>query len=273
MKTHPFADILPLLEGEAFDALVADIRANGLMEPITIHHDKILDGRNRHRACAAAGIEPRFRDYDGDDPLAFVVSMNVQRRHLDESQRGMVAARLANMAAGDNQHTRGAANLPILSQAQAGVMMNVSERTVRSAVKVRDSATPELIQAVDRATITVSVAAQLAAMPVGVQRRAAADPERAPILAKQEARTEREAKLGARQLAWPTKRYGVAYIDCPWRFEAYSEDTGQGRAAEAHYPTMGPESLAALDVPQSPPMTASCSCGPRRRPCPRPLSC
>ena len=59
MKAHPYADILPLLEGEAFDSLVADIRANGLLEPITIHEGMILDGRNRYRACEAAGIEPQ----------------------------------------------------------------------------------------------------------------------------------------------------------------------------------------------------------------------
>ena len=64
MKPHPFADILPLLEGEAFDSLVADIRANGLLEPIMIHEGLILDGRNRYRACEAAGIRaaiPRVR--------------------------------------------------------------------------------------------------------------------------------------------------------------------------------------------------------------------
>ena len=68
MKPHPYADILPLLEGEAFDALVADIRANGLLEPITLYEGMILDGRNRWNACKAAGVEPQFREFDGDGP-------------------------------------------------------------------------------------------------------------------------------------------------------------------------------------------------------------
>ena len=91
MKPHPFADILPLLEGEAFDSLVADIRANGLLEPIMIYEGLILDGRNRYRACEAAEIEPRFREFDGDDPLA---SLNVHRRRLSESQRAFARPRM-----------------------------------------------------------------------------------------------------------------------------------------------------------------------------------
>ena len=92
MKPHPYADILPLLEGEAFDALVADIRANGLMEPITVYQDMVLDGRNRLRACTAAGVEPEFWEFNGDDPLAFVLSLNLHRRHLTPSQCAMVGA-------------------------------------------------------------------------------------------------------------------------------------------------------------------------------------
>ena len=47
IPTHPLAQLFPLMEGPAFEALVADIRANGLMNPITLCDDKLLDGRNR----------------------------------------------------------------------------------------------------------------------------------------------------------------------------------------------------------------------------------
>ena len=103
LKAHPYAEIVPPLEGEPFDELVADIRANGLLHPITIHQGMVLDGRNRLRACQAARIEPRFVEYDGGDPLSFVLSQNLHRRHLSESQRGMVVARLETLKHGGDR--------------------------------------------------------------------------------------------------------------------------------------------------------------------------
>src|SRR5262245_65467537 len=110
LQFHPLADIFPLVEGAEFDELVADIREHGLHEPIVVFEDKILDGRNRYRACEAAGVEPTFTAYTGDDPIAYVVSLNLRRRHLDESERAMVAAQLATLKHGDQQHSGGVAH-------------------------------------------------------------------------------------------------------------------------------------------------------------------
>jgi hypothetical protein len=71
LEFHPLANLFPLLDGAEFDDLVADVKANGQIEPITILDGKILDGRNRYRACVAAGITPRLAEHSGGDPLAF----------------------------------------------------------------------------------------------------------------------------------------------------------------------------------------------------------
>ena len=88
LEFHPLANLFPLVEGTEFDDLVADIGAHGLHEPIVVFEDKILDGRNRYRACMAARVEPTFTVYMGDDPISYVVSLNLRRRHLNEFSAG-----------------------------------------------------------------------------------------------------------------------------------------------------------------------------------------
>ena len=93
-----------MIAGADFAALVADIKANGLQEPIRTLGGLILDGRNRFRACEQAGVHPRTVDLPTDtDPVKYVVSANIHRRHLSTSQRAMVAAEIANMRNGERK--------------------------------------------------------------------------------------------------------------------------------------------------------------------------
>jgi ParB-like chromosome segregation protein Spo0J len=155
---HPLANIFPLMEGDAFGALVADIRANGLRDA-TLHEDKILDGRNRYRACRDAGVEPRFESPDIDDPLAFVIGKNALRRHLNESQRSMAAAKVANMRQGERTDlpSKGGKSL---SQNDTAKLFNVGISSVQRAVLVVKHGSAELQQAVERGEISVSAAAE-----------------------------------------------------------------------------------------------------------------
>ena len=92
---HPVANLFPLLSGDALRELAADIKKNGLREPILLDPEGlIIDGRNRYRACHLSGVEPRFVQWEGQGTLPEVaLSLNLHRRHLDESQRAMAAER------------------------------------------------------------------------------------------------------------------------------------------------------------------------------------
>ena len=65
---------------------------------------------------------------------------------------------------------------------------------------------------------------------------------------KAERRASRERELGAKQSAFPNKKYGVIYLDPPWRFEVRSRETGLDRSPDNHYPTMTIEEIAKLGV-------------------------
>lgn len=187
---HPVADIFPPMGAREFDALCEDIRQHGLREPIWLHPDgSVIDGRHRLRACAREGVEPRFRTWDGDGALvAFVVSLNLHRRHLDEGQRALVAGRIANMRQGQRTDLELSANLPKVSLSDAAELLNVGERSVRHARQVLDEGTPELVAAVESGDLSVSFAAKVAELP-------AADQEDIAVLPKAEAIEEYKRRV------------------------------------------------------------------------------
>lgn len=263
LEFHPLADLFPLIEGAAFDELVADVKANGIREPIVILGGKILDGRNRYRAGIAAGvIDPDapahdgismqrwcklFRDETGD-PLDWVLSKNLHRRHLDESQRAALGAKLETLAHG-GARTDQDATLH-LNRAAIGKLVNVSPRTIAKASKVKSEGAPELFGAIERGEVTATVAEKLLALPRDRQADVLGKVEakRLPTLAKQAMREATEKRLADKTRALPSRLFNVIYADPPWRFEPYSRDTGLDRAADNHYPTQSLEDIKRLPV-------------------------
>jgi ParB/Sulfiredoxin domain len=160
---HPIANIFPLMTGQEFDRFRDDIKAKKLQEPIIIHENKILDGRNRYNACKELRLTPDIKPYDGYDPLGFVLSANLHRRHLNESQRAMVAAKLVTTKLGDNQHIKKEGR-PI-DQPTAAHMLNVSAKSVQRAKEVVDKATPNIQALVENGKVPVSVAKEVAKLP------------------------------------------------------------------------------------------------------------
>lgn len=158
---HELANIFPLMTDDEINALAADIRENGLFEKIVLYDGKILDGRNRYMACLRAGVTPEFEQYQGDAPLQYVISLNLHRRHLNESQRAVIAERLANMPLGGATYR--SANLPTennISQAEAAEMLNVSDRTIRTIKAIKETR-PELIEQIVAGELTANKAYKL----------------------------------------------------------------------------------------------------------------
>lgn len=158
MDCHPYAQLFPLLDEAGLKALADDIRKHGLREPITTDPEgRIIDGRNRLAACKLAGVTPVYDPpFVGDDRgvLSLVISKNLHRRHLNESQRAMVAADIANLPRGrqpaDNGKpaNRRICESPPVSQSQAADLLNVSERSVSRAKRIQRDASPDVQAAV-----------------------------------------------------------------------------------------------------------------------------
>jgi ParB-like chromosome segregation protein Spo0J len=147
MKTHPLAKLFPEITGQDFIDLVADIKANGLRQPIITLDDQILDGVNRSNACLQAKVKPRYEKFTGKDPQAFVVSQNLQRRHLTTSQRAMIAAQLSECK---NSY---------IGDAETAKTLKISRQSISSAKRV-SKASPKLAAKVKAGKITLHKAEQ-----------------------------------------------------------------------------------------------------------------
>jgi hypothetical protein len=202
--------MFPMMRDDEVVALVDDIRANGLIEPIWVFQKQILDGRNRFKGCNEAGVEPVFREWKGTDPLGFVVSENLRRRHLDAGRRAAIAVRRRDgkdsvldrceAEAKERQRLRkkGTPKVEYLGEAaeQAAAMFLVGKQYVYDAKRVRE-ADPALLEQVIEGDISLQDALDEIATRKQTRKRA------------QIARTVKEQSLPERQypvlLAGPTR--------------------------------------------------------------------
>jgi hypothetical protein len=132
-----------------FDRLKQDIKDNGLLEDIELYENKIIDGRNRYKACLEVGVTPRFKEFEGENTLKYVISKNLHRRHLNESQRGLVASRLANLNWGQRESPIGDS----ISRKQASEMLNVGSSTI-DRIREIEQKKPEEIQRIERGEVS-----------------------------------------------------------------------------------------------------------------------
>jgi hypothetical protein len=97
VEVHKAAELFPMLPDDKLEELTQDIRQRGLIHPIITYQGQLLDGRNRWEACARLAIMPRTEEYKGDDPIGYVVSANIQRRHLTVSELGILGKEVEEM--------------------------------------------------------------------------------------------------------------------------------------------------------------------------------
>ncbi len=230
---HPYAEIFPHSSETDFSALTHDILLNGLLDPIVLYQDQILDGRNRMNACANASVKPHYTIFEGDDEAAlkFVISKNLCRRHLDAGQRAMVAARIANIKHGQNRYTFDESPAgDSTKMASVAAKLDVGKRSVERARKVVASGDDVVIAAVDSGQLPVATAERIVQLPKeeraaaiaeakAPKRRAKTPPEPTPEPEVDPMDTDEGVELlGAFISAADDlrRRFGVDVLDAQW---------------------------------------------------------
>lgn len=233
---HEYANLFPMLDEIELGELTDDIRLRGLEEEIVLYEGKILDGRNRYLACREAKVKPRFGQYTGHDALGYVISMNLHRRHLNSSQRAVIALdalpKLEAKARERQQATHfgslGGGNISTTEETgkardEAAATFGTNPRYVSDAKKIAEEA-PELLPQIREGEITIPKAKRV------INER------------KREQKREHMKTVSFEESV--QGHYSVVYADPPWQFS----NSGLNGSAEHHYPTMPTDEIAALPV-------------------------
>jgi N6-adenosine-specific RNA methylase IME4 len=242
LESHKFADIFPMVEGEQAEQLKLDIKENGLIQPIVLFEGKILDGRNRYKASKELGLTPKFETYTGEKPLEFVISGNLKRRHLTESQRAVIAQDIMPMLEEEARKRQGTRNdlvekvpqskkevMENKSAVKAGKIFQVNEKYIREVKKLREAGNEKVIEEIRAGTKTISE----------VKKE-----ERIEKIEKQRADIKSNTETTK-----PTGKYNVIVIDPPWDYgndENYNPDSFRGTCP---YPVMKFEEIKDIKLP------------------------
>jgi len=246
MKPHKFADIFPLMNNKEYKELKIDIKENGLLEPIILFEGKILDGRNRYNVCQELKIEYKTREYKGKSALQYVISTNLKRRHLNESQRGMIAIEHREMfdeearkrhdnPFGVPQETKGLGHKchhPFVSYGKSrdklGEAFGIGGRIINMAKTVKQKA-PERVGAIKKGEEKIST----------VYRE----------IKIEEQKKEIEKLIPKKEIKGV---YDVIVIDPPWSYEeGFSSYDEKGKRGVTDYPTMDLSELKKIKLPMA----------------------
>lgn len=265
LKAHPAADLFPMMSEAELEELAADIRQRGQLEPIVVtttgKEDLILDGRNRYEACHRVGVEPYLLTWEDElsptaSPTAFVLSKNLRRRHLNETQRAVIgeeALELFEAEAKKRQKTGKAASEPPPTLAPRGAKVAAPEPAAPKPPKSgKGKAAAAAAKAVGASTRSVERAKAVLAKKPELREQLKA----AKLTLKQAEKAIRKEEQLKNVLEYrpPVGTYSVIVADVPWKYDDELDGSDQVRGATP-YPPMPLEEILKV----KPPAAADCA--------------
>ena len=277
LTPHPAAELFPMLDDARLAELAADIRENGLREPIQILDGQIIDGRNRHRACQMAGVTPQFKQVATDaNPWALVWSLNGQRRDLSTDQRYILwkqcsendaewqAAQKRIQDERRKKQSEAAKVQHNISNPRAGELKPSSGSCTNSTETKSDGGSnarasgPKSNSAREEKAKQANVDAGTVARNDWLERHrpdlyekvkgGEISSSRAYTQAQKDKKKEALENISAQEVKAAQGVYDVIVLDPPWQMEKIEREVAPNQAA-FDYPTMDEESLTALEIP------------------------
>ena len=234
-ELHEFAAIFPEMGEDEFNVLLKDIEEQGQQVPIVVYKGKVIDGRHRLKACVILDIEPIIQEYEGDNPLAYVISANLARRHLTSSQKAMIGAKLVTSSTTTNQWT----SEEEVTSEKAAKALGISKRQVARGRKVVEKAASIIKEAVNSGMVSVEDAADISEKPQTEQIQAVKKVIMGEASTLRSAvNMEKKARLAASPPQIPKGTYRVLVVDPPWPISKLITSVAKHTETDIDYPTM-----------------------------------
>jgi hypothetical protein len=199
----------PLTPAE-HEALERSLLTEGCREALILWRDVLIDGHNRYAICSQHGIPFRTVQNDKFDSIEdvklWMIDNQLARRSVTDFQRGLMALRKKEILAArvvqktdDELQTEADQSVPFSppwnTREEVARAARVSANTISQIERIQKAAAPELVEAVRSGTISISSAANVAALPRDAQVAAVAGGKKE---LQQAARQVREQKAAAR---------------------------------------------------------------------------
>lgn len=168
---HPLSAAFPSMPDADLAALADDVAKQGQREKGVVYEGMVLDGWHRYLACKRAGLTFKFKEFEGDDPIAFVLSKNLHRRHLNASQRAAAIVAATNWRAAGKSKPEPSSGL---TEKQMAETAEVSDRTIRHAKVAHEAGLGDRVLSGE---VSAKRAAEVAHLPPKKRERALQQPK------------------------------------------------------------------------------------------------
>jgi N6-adenosine-specific RNA methylase IME4 len=248
MEKHKY-NIFPEITGEDLERLRADLRGGyDARYPIYTYEGDILDGWNRYRICTEEGIEPVFKEFEGNDieAIEFVMRTN-KRRNLSSSQWAVIAIESDEIVATikekakENQGTRNDITLgKKFPEVDAGrtaerlaQIFNTNDRYIKDVARIKRE-NPEALNDIRNGRQTISEYKK-----------------EEKVKARVEYINKQRQEIAEGVAVLPEGKFEVIVIDPPWNYGGVENYNPETRRVANPYPEMTQQELLGLDIPSA----------------------
>lgn len=182
LKIDPdYKNLLPELTSEEYTNLEKDIVRHGVINPILVWHDTIIDGHNRYAICQAHHIQnfptKEITFQSKDEAISWILVHQLGRRNLNDFQRNEIALKYQEVIAKrmrekmsvggivgmNNRYDKGGSNEHPLEKAEKTTtrkelanIAGTSEGSVQRTKLILEKGTPEQIEKVRNGEVSIS---------------------------------------------------------------------------------------------------------------------